>query len=758
MVITTKIVLLGVNTPSASSQIVPDNTLPTQVEQINNEYKITGGGTAGNNLFHSFREFSVPPGMKAFFNNAGNIENIFSRVTGNSISSIEGILKTNGMANFFLINPNGIIFGLDAQLDVAGSFLASTANSIKFADGTEFSSTNPLTPPILTVSVPIGLQFGNNSGSIVNRSVSVILKNADSKTDPVPIPVGLQVNSGKTLALIGGEIHLEKGNLTATEGRIELGSVANNSFVQLIPISQGWQLGYEGITDFQDIQLSNESIIDASGTGGTAQLQGRNITLNTGAQINLDTLGTESTGNLIINASQAVELLGESTSNEPSGFFTFVGEDVSGNGGNIIINTPRLSLRDGATVGLNTGGQGQGGQLTINATQLVEIVGVGVEGPSLLTTSTGGNADAGSIIINTERLVVTDGGAILAITTSEGSGGIITINASQSIEVSGSRPLLSEGIDFASVISATSGFEDLNSPAMGAGGNLDINTERLIISDEGRIAAGSFQGGEAGNLTINAGSIFLNQGRILAQSTSGTGGNIFINASDLLVLRNNSTISATAGTQQAGGNGGNIDITAPFIIAVPSENSDISADAFSGTGGNVKITETGIFGIAFRKQPTPLSDITASSQFGQAGTVTFNRPEVDPQTGIVTLPSEVVDAENIVVESCGARSALAGGEFVITGRGGIPVAPYEVPDLNAELADLGTSNVALPTPLDDNSTRQTSMVNSYKETIVEAQGWIIDTQGNIILTAESKVTPNSSALSSTRCQQSGVGS
>ncbi|KGF73387.1 hypothetical protein DO97_20060 [Neosynechococcus sphagnicola sy1] len=415
---------------AASAQITPDSTLGAEQSVVvpnvsfNNQMgdRIDGGAIRGGNLFHSFLDFNIASGRAAYFTNPSGVSNIFSRVTGTSISNIQGTLGVLGTANLFLINPNGILFGPRASLDLRGSFVGSTASQIQFADGTRYSARDPQVSPLLTVSLPIGLQFGDNPGAIIQRSQAINPISPNFAGEPG----GLEVDPGETLALIGGEILLEGGNITAPSGRVELGSVGSNALVSLQPEAQGWSFSYGGVSAFRDIQITQRqeqtslitSVIDVSSSltlgqplpSGEIQLQGQHIKINEGTEIIAANLSDQPANSLLINGSQSVELSGSQ-----GGGSMIVLALGAGPGGNLIINTPSLTVRDGSQITTTTLGSGRGGNLIINAPAQVEITGGtrNQSGQLLLSTlfaGTAGSGDAGSITINTPRLSILDGG------------------------------------------------------------------------------------------------------------------------------------------------------------------------------------------------------------------------------------------------------------------------------------------------------------------------------------------------------------
>ncbi|PIG94357.1 S-layer family protein [Gloeocapsopsis sp. IPPAS B-1203] len=835
------------------AQIAEDRTLPnpSNVTTEDNNSIITGGTQAGANLFHSFNEFSVSTNSSASFREvAPEIENVLTRVTGTSVSNIDGlieVLQPNGnvsAANFFLLNPNGIIFGPSAALNVGGSFVASTASSLNFADRTSFSTISPsTTESLLTVSVPVGLQFGTPAAGIEVQEGSTII----------------QVPYGRTLGLVGGKLDIAGGGreLVALGGRIELGSVAGQVTpetasvqVSLTPVDKGWALGYEGIQNFQDIYLVQQAFLDVSGEGsGDIQIQGRQVTLanrsyiyagTTGSQngrevfvraselnitdssaiftftmgsgeaadVNIETdrllllnggrilahtYGEGQGGNLNVTAVESVTAVGSaSEGGHSSGLLTEViniATSATGTAGNLSLTTNKLIIQDGAQVGSGTFAAGNSGDVTVRASE-IDIVGVartpegepisdaGLPFPSGLFASTGENSsgNGGNLKVTTDRLSIQDGAVLQTATFGSGNAGDLTIQATQSIEVAGTVNV--EGQELKSGLFANSGgLPGTDLPAIfdatGRGGNLSIQTDELIVRDGAIVAVGSVnettaaQG--AGNLQVDAQTIRLDNGEIVANTASGQGGDINLNVQDVF-LRRNSAISTTAGIEGTAGDGGDISINnARFIIAAPNENNDIKANAFLGQGGRVTIDAQNIFGLTVRSledlqtslgtsdpaqldpDQLPSSDITAISQTNPqlSGEVVINTPDVDPSRGAVVLPQNLVDVSGLIAQGCAAENVANASQFVVTGRGGLPPNPGEVLSSNDVWQDWRSSSVTT------NNTEEEAIAPTPRTTstpLVEATNWATNNQGEVILIAATPTTTLNPGQNVISCQ------
>jgi filamentous hemagglutinin family protein len=735
----------------ALAQITPDTSQGSEsslVTPLNSQInQIDGGARRGTNLFHSFQEFTVGEGKVVNFTNPARIENILSRVTGGSRSEILGKLSVlGGNANLFLINPNGIIFGPNASLDVRGSFVATTANTIQFSDQGFFSASALNSPGLLTVN-PSALLFNQTTdGFIANSSRAPLLGLDPSDLSGVRRVFGLQVPDGRSLLLVGGDVSLDGGGLNALSGRVELGGLAGSGTVGLDVNGNNLRLSFpEGVAR-ADVSLTNRARVNVSGAGGgDVQVQGRRVMLKGGSRILATTRGSRPGGDLVVTASDSIELIGPgiSLTTETRG---------AGDAGAITLNTGKLIVLDAAQVLTSTFDEGSGGQLTVNASESVKLIGNPRPGsaPSGLFSTSVASGAAGNIKITTGRLLIQNGkvsaessgrvgDSSTPVIPGTGAAGELIVNASESVKLIN-----------AFLLAGTVGFRN--------GGDLRITTGNLILQDGAEVSVSGTGEGAAGNLEVTANSIRLdNEGKLTATSASGEGGNIKLQDLDLLLLRDNSEISTTSRSTQRGG-----DITIDTDLLVGLENSDITANAFEGEGGFIQITAQGIFGLEVNETDTisklrnnNTSDISAASQKDPSlnGEVEINRPEAESSSGLVTLPAELVDVSRLIAQGCGASGghvARGASKFVATGRGGLPPTPTEALRSDAVLADLGT-----PVQSQDSASAASSnLTDSQPTPLVEAQGWVIGSKGEVVLTAQAPTITRIPWLTPTSCNVS----
>jgi filamentous hemagglutinin family protein len=573
------------------AQVTSDGTVNTQVNQNGNIAEITGGQKRGGNLFHSFRDFSVGTGDTASFLNSNDIANIFSRVTGGNISNIDGLIRANGSANLFLINPAGILFGENARLDVGGSFLGSTADSILFEDG-EFSATDLNNPPVLTINAPIGLNLRDNPGDITFQDSTVTIQ------------------AGKDLALIGGDINLAASNLSLSGGQITIGGLSSKGTIQinengslnfanntslanvLLENSQlSVETSQEGsiLINAENLQLSQNSFIFADATGesagnqlesGNIEILAKNIGLRDNSAIQVFTFDEDDAANVLIDANL---IFLDNNSQIISG----VGEGGIGDSGDISIDTGSLFLTNGSRIETLGFGEGNTGDIQINAADAITLDGTNIDGfSSAIVTSveTGGIANSGNIAIQSSSLSLSDGAFIFTGIFGQGNSGNINIQAKDTIAIDG---INNEG--FSAGI-----FSQIFQGGAGNGGDINIIADRISLSNGGQINSSTNGLGNAGNIAIDARSIDLfgnNDLNVSGLSTAvrenglGDAGNLILNTENLSVSDGAEISVSTFGE----GNGGNLDITSRFLSIADSGN--VNAGTFgNGNAGNIAIS------------------------------------------------------------------------------------------------------------------------------------------------------------------------
>ncbi len=764
--------------PVSAQVVTSDETLSTTVnwEQSTDFFTVTGGLSQGSNLFHSFETFSPADGSVLFDltgeSFAGEIERIFSRVTGGTISEINGSLSILGgnTPDLFLLNPNGIVFGANARLNLPGSFVGTTAESIDFADGFRFGAIAPQsTTPLLSISVPKGLQFGQNPGAITvlgnGHQISNTSIFSPTLQDPAVPASGLSITPGQTLALLGGAIQFEGAELqplyqTLSTGdavplgeiQLEVGAVATGS-VQLNEQAWGWSFDYSGIEAYGDIAFTNRSWLNAGGlTPGRINLSGRNISLDKGSAISINNFlglpGSNPSG-ITIRASELLKVEGDPSGSSLIRTTTTVQEpspNAQSQAGLLDIWSKNLQILDGAYVDSSTFGIGEGAPLSITVQENLKLDGqTDPNRPISNRTAIAGLAlasgDAGDVTVKSENLLLTNGGSIVSASIGPGDGGRVDIDVREQVTVQEFNPLaqLVSTIASASTRDGNSGEGvflkakrldvlnggDISSSAFGSGdagevqldvsdairvggfdsatstqfaaidagvildsvsanafaegngtfgkvGSVTIRSATLDVFDGGQISVTNEGGADAGDLNIQTNSLTLSdQAEIIAKTQAGDGGSLKLMANESILLRRGSEISASSQQQ---GSGGNILIKTPNLIAIPQENSDITANATGDSGGTITINASSVLGLSAQAQLTSQSDITASSERGTqfSGSIELSQPAADPTAGIMALPSSLSPQDvTPIANACSSDIA----HLARRGRGGLPLGP-----------------------------------------------------------------------------------
>lgn len=570
-----------------------------------------------------------------------------------------------------------------------------------------------------------------NAGNVQITAQSMQL----SGTAPDGIASGIASQVGPTGIGNSGSIMLQTDTLTVTDG----GGIAASTFgrgnagnVQIK--ADTIALDRTVPNGFGTNGINNQVGPTGIGQGGDVTIEANRLTLTNGAGISVNTLGQGDAGNIRIAASE-ITLDGVGPNGEGTPISSQVGQTGIGRGGNVSIQAESLTVKNSAAISAGTFGQGDAGDVQVTATTIsldgAASNGVGASGIGSQVGRTG-IGQGGNVAVQTNSLSITNGGGISSSTFGRGDAGNVAVTA-KTITIDGTTPNGQFVSGIGSQVAPT-GF--------GSGGEVTIQTDFLTVTNKAVVSASALANGSAGNVNITAHTIQLDGGGIVASAVSGSGANITLNIRDSLVMRRGSQISTSAGLAGTGGDGGNITINIPkgFIIGLKFENSDITANAFTGSGGRVNITAQGIFGLQFRPKLTPFSDITASSEFGINGVVTLDLPNVDPSRGLVALPVNLTDTTQQIDRRCTSRQGRA-SSFVVTGRGGVPASPSDVLSDEAVVTNWVTvSGVSGAQPEPSTTTSDKLQPIGKAEVIVEAQGWVMEADGQVQLVVAGRGT------------------
>lgn len=673
-------------THAASAQIIPDTSLGNEASIVTpsqNGSKILGGATRGENLYHSFESFNVGEGLEAYFDGPQDISHIFSRVTGSSASEIFGTLGVEGTADLFFLNENGILFGADSAIDLNGSLVLSTAQTIEFPDG-RFSSNLNLDsvlsedmPQILVVNGPSTISVENVGRTPVDATV-LPSELVNKPIDNGPLP-GLSSASETSLAFVAKEILFDGAIIRNGDGLISIIGLQGNVQIEDDPL--GWVFTVDSLGDVSEsgtVEIMGNSLVESVGTiSGQVNLVGNEISVVDGSSVIVANYGGSTyQGGVFVTAGNLV--IGDfysANANSPSDIFA---QSINGErGGEISIEANNLQLVGGGQIIVTATDTASGGDITVDVEEGISIDGIFLPRPginsSIVNTTYGSGRSGGVEIISTD-LKVTDGGNIVTSTVGSGRASDVFVNSDR-IVVSGVLPFVTRPSYIGSVTAGT-----------GNSGNLFLGTETLEILEGAGVGTANlgFSGdaqdavivatdsilvsgispskttptgiersalrssssitdpvfafvldssgallGNAGNLSVETPQLTIRDGGIVSVQNDGTGdgGIVRIEADSIEVLDAAAILASTAG-----GQGGDVEIISRSLVVATDASLEATA-LEEGDGGNLAVDS---IGIALVENAT----ISANAEGGRGGTVTLSAGAFfDDGSGSITATS-----------------------------------------------------------------------------------------------------------------------
>ncbi|MBE9033416.1 filamentous hemagglutinin N-terminal domain-containing protein, partial [filamentous cyanobacterium LEGE 11480] len=503
--------------------VIPITTSP--------QWRIQGGTQAGGNLFHQFQQFGLGQNQTATFQVNPSVQNIFSRVSSGKASVINGLLQVaGGNSNLFLINPAGIIFGREARLDLPGSFTATTANALEFANGNWL--TNGQRPYAVLTGKPTGYAWLNNlPGAVVNTG-------------------NLQVQPGQSVMLAGGTV-INTGTIAAPGGRVTIAAVPGESTVRVsqdnqvlsldLPVAPRARVSDTEITQLTPAQrlpqlLAGQAVAEATGL----TIENGQVRLSAGK----DSIATQNNQAIVAGeiAAPKIDITGERIDLQEAS-----------------LNASTVNGRGQIRVGGDFQGQGN----------LPRAQQVNVDANSRLQADATQAGDGGRVIVWSDGQTRFAGSATAQGGQHSGNGGLVETSGQQQLVVEATAKVSTTAVQgetgewlldpadltvvaaggSAAVVAGTNDpttASTIDRPTLEAalnGNNVNLQATNLITVDTPIDTTGNVG---AGNLQLTAPTLDLNQRIQLNGNLSGTATTVNVGATGS--IQNGVDAVATGGT------------------------------------------------------------------------------------------------------------------------------------------------------------------------------------------------------------------
>lgn len=699
-------------------------------------------------------EVGLQPGLRGWkldYSQVKNFQDILvdqqSTIGANGVGGGEIHLQgkdivINNLSRLFATVNFGFVPGGPLAVDATDTLQISNGSSIvtsTLADGNAGD--------VLIKANKVSLQ---NDSVIATDSASIdlgflrIIANGNSGDLYITAPQSIELSGNSRLSTRttgpgnAGQIVVDTGALLVRDGS-EIRSIA-------LPGSEG-RAGHVSVTATQLFQLDRGVLSTETfgfGDAGDINIISPRLVFSNGGQVRASTANQGKGGNINALVSEQISISGSNPdTGQSSGIFSVVDVGAFGSGGKLTLNTEQLNLFNAGQISTSSAGPGNAGEIDIRALQGVSLTdpGSGVFAnttdtgrggtisfitPNFLITNgavvdvrTSGDGPGGNIFIQADQFTARQGGHLVSTASGRGRAGDITLNVRDNITLTGTK----SGV-----------FANTTVGSNGAAGSIFIDPIQVLIANGAAVSVNSQGSGMGGDIQLRAQNLTLDQGQITAEAQVARAGDIQLDIDNLLLLRNGSLISTTAGGDATGGN---IDIDANLIVAFPQEDSDITANALDGPGGNITITTQGLFGLEVRDTLTNASDITAFSQNNPElnGIVEINTPEVDPSDNLSDQP-EAVEPPTEIAQGCEAQ--VASSSFIYKGRGGLPQSPAASMGGDAVWQDLRPMQAQTTgQPLSKTSPESVPVVALTSQPVrVEAKGWQRLPDGKVMLVAQ----------------------